>query len=307
MSVNLGSYGANNTAVKQFDTEVKQAYQAQTSVLDGSYRARLGVVGDTYNFRKMTAIQAIKRNTIQTNVTPANADYSLVTCSLANYDCSDYTDIFAQTEVNFSERQELATAIGGAMARRRDQNLFDAIIAGGTAGYGGSGQSVASTVGGTSGASVNLNVAKLLAAKKFLDTKNVPKADRYILMHANQAASLLTDPLFINRDYNGAGNFGSGQLMDGDPKFYLGFKFVIIGDYTEGGVPLRTANRYAYVWHKMAVGAAFANVQETEVNYIPEKKSWLASGNLRMGAAVIEDQTGLVRIDCVDAAGYTTA
>lgn len=299
MSINLGS--ASSTAVKQFDTEVKQAYQAATSVMDGSYRARLGVVGDTYNFRKMTSVVAIQRNTPQTNVTPANANYSLVACSLANWDCSDYTDIFSQTEVNFSERQELAMALGSAMARRRDQNLFNSIITTASA-YAATGQSIAKTVGGTSGA--NMNVAKLLAAKKFLDTKNVPKADRYILMHANQAASLLTDPLFINRDYNGSGNYGSGQLMDGDPKYYLGFKFVIIGDYDEGGVPLRTNDRYSYVWHKNALGAAFANVQETEVNYIPEKKSWLASNNLRMGAVAIEDTTGMVRIDNVDAAAY---
>lgn len=299
MSINLGS--ATNTAVKQFDTEVKQAYQAMTSVLDGSYRPRLGVIGDTYNFRKMTAIQAIQRNTPQTNVTPANVNYSLVACSLSNWDVSEYTDIFSQTEVNFSERQELATALGAAMARRRDQNIFNAVITT-TSTYGAPGQSIAANTGGSTGA--NLNVAKLLAAKKFLDTKNVPKQDRFILMHANQAASLLTDPLFINRDYNGAGNYGSGQLMDGDPKFYLGFRFVIIGDYDEGGIPLRTNNRYAYVWHKQALGAAFATVQETEVNYIPEKKSWLASNNLRMGAVAIEDATGMARIDCVDAAAY---
>lgn len=305
MSINLGA--ASGTAVKQFDTEVKQAYQAMTSVLDGSYRPRLGVVGDTYNFRKMGSVQAIQRNTPQTNVTPANAGHSLVPCPLSNWDVSDYTDIFSQTEVNFSERQELATALGSAMARRRDQNIFNAIITTPSA-WANSAQTIAATVGSTGGATgCNLNVAKLLAAKKFLDTKNVPKQDRFILMHANQAASLLTDPQFINRDFNGSGSYGSGQLMDGDPKFYVGFRFVIIGDYDEGGVPLRTNNRYAYVWHKQALGAAFATVQETEVNYIPEKKSWLASNNLRMGAVAIEDTTGMVRIDCVDAAAFNAA
>lgn len=295
MSVNLGV--ASATQVKQFDTEVKQAFQAMTSVLDGSFRPRFGVIGDTYNFRRMTAGIAKKRNTPQSNVTPMDINYSLVPCTLADYDASEYTDIFKQQEVNFSERQELAQCIAAAMARRKDQVIFDTLIAGS---YGGA-QDVAQTVGGASAANCNLNVAKLLKAKSYFDKKNVPKQDRYILMHADCAQGLLTDPLFINRDYN---NGMASQLEDGNPKYYMGFKFIIIGDYDEGGIALRTSNRYCYAWQKTGLGAAFADVQDTEVNYIPEKKSFLASGNLRMGAALIESVTGCARIDCLTTKNY---
>lgn len=295
MSINLGTISAS--AVKQFDTEVKQAYQAKACVLAGSYRPRMGFVGDQYNFRRMEAGIARLRTMRQANVTPMDVGYSLVACSLADWDASEYTDIFNQTEVNFSERQELAECIAGAMVRRRDQIIFDAIIAGTYAGA----QTIAQTIGGAAAANCNMNVLKLLALKNFMDIGNVPAEDRYLLMHASVARGLLTDPLYINRDYN---NAGTGQLDNGTPKGYLGFKFIIIGDYVEGGIPLSTANRYAYAWHKSALGAVFADVQETEVNYIPEKKSWLASGNLRMGSVLVEPVTGCIRVDCLQTKNY---
>jgi hypothetical protein len=292
MSVNLVSA----VAVKQFDTEVKQAFQQMTSVLAGAYRERLGVVGTQYNFRKMGSGQARKRTVPQSNVTPMDISHSLVPVTLEDWDASEYTDIFKQAEMNFSERQELSSCIAAAMARRKDQNILDAIITT-TSGYAASGQSIAKTTGGTGGA--NMNVEKLRKAKAYLDKKNVPKTDRFCLMHANQAEGLLQDPQFISGDYN-----NQKVLADGSLNSYLGFQFIVIGDLDEGGIPLRTADRYSYCWHKTALGAAFGSVMETEVNYIPEKKSYLCSSNLKMGAVAIEDVTGMVRIDNVDAAAY---
>ena len=101
---------------------------------------------------------------------------------------AEYSDIFNQQKINFDERQELAQVVGNAIGRREDQIIIDALNAASA------GSTVAKTVvtSGSAAAS-NLNVGKIIAAKKALDAKNVPPTDRHFVIHANNLAGLLGD------------------------------------------------------------------------------------------------------------------
>ena len=78
--------------------------------------------------------------------------------------------------------------MGSAIGRRQDQIIIDAINAASA------GSTVAKTVVTTGNAAAsNLNVGKILAAKKALDAKNVPPTDRFFVTHANNIAGLLSD------------------------------------------------------------------------------------------------------------------
>jgi hypothetical protein len=271
--------------VQLFEAEVHQAYQS-SAVLRGAARTRTGVVGDTVKFPKVGKGTASVR-TPSTDVVPINASFSQVSCSLSNFVAAEYSDVFDQAKVNFDERQELAQVVGNAIGRREDQIIIDALNAASA------GTTVAKTVVTTGSATAsNLNVGKLLAAKKGLDAKNVPPTDRHIVIHANNLAGLLGDERAISSDFQTIQN-----LVNGSVNTMLGFQFHIVGDRDEGGLPLATADRSCFAFHRSAIGVAVGIAPKTEINYIPEKTSFLITAMLSMGAVAI-DVDGIVDVIC---------
>ena len=271
--------------VQLFDSEVHQAYQGN-AVLQNVCRMRTGVVGNTVNFPKIGKGQATLRNP-GTDVVPLNTAFTSVSVSMSDFVASEYSDIFLQTKINFDERRELATVVGSAIGRRQDQIIIDAINTASA------GSSVAKTVVTTgSASSSNLNVGKILAAKKALDAKNVPPTDRFFVTHANNIAGLLSDERAISGDYQNV-----RALVNGEINSVLGFTFISIGDRDEGGLPLATNDRTCFAFHKSAVGCAVAMAPSTEINYVPEKTSFLVTAKLSMAATAI-DTDGIVDVVC---------
>lgn len=271
--------------VQLFDAEVHQAYQASAQ-LRGAARMRTGVVGDTQKFPKVGKGQATVRIP-QTEVVPINAAFSSVSVTLTDYTAAEYSDIFNNQKVNFDERQELAQVVGNAVGRREDQVLIDALDTASA------GTTVAKTVvtSGSAAAS-NLNVGKIIAAKKALDAKSVPPKDRHFVIHANNLAGLLGDERAVSGDYQQL-----RALVSGDINTMMGFTFHVIGDRDEGGLPLATNDRTCFAFHKASLGCAVGIAAKTEINYIPTRTSWLVTAMLSMGSSVI-DTDGIVDVVC---------
>lgn len=275
----------SNAFVTLFDTEVKQAYQAD-AVLRNTVRLRTGVTASTHKFPKIGAGVAQVR-VPQTDVTPLNVTYSQATVTLTDYIAAEYSDIFNQAKVNFDERQELVQVVAKAIGRRSDQMIIDALAASSTS------LTVATSIGG---AGTNLNMAKLRETARLLNTANVPAEDRYILIHASQLSSLLSETSVTSSDFNTV-----KALVQGDLTTFMGFNFVTIGDRSEGGLAGggSGSTRVVYAYHKMAVGMAEAMAIRSEINYIPEKTSWLVSSMFSAGATAI-DAGGIVAITCTE-------
>ena len=271
--------------VQLFEAEVHQAYQS-SAVLRGAARTRTGVVGDTVKFPKVGKGTASVR-TPATDVVPINASFSQVSCSLSNFVAAEYSDVFDQAKVNFDERQELAQVVGNAIGRREDQIIIDALNAASA------GSTVAKTVVTTgSAAASNLNVGKIIAAKKALDAKNVPATDRHFVIHANNLAGLLGDERAVSADFAQLKHLVTGEVTS-----LMGFQFHIVGDRDEGGLPLATADRTCFAFHRSALGCAVGIAPKTEINYIPEKTSFLITAMLSMGAVAI-DVDGICDVIC---------
>jgi len=267
--------------VTLFDAEVKQAYQG-TAVLRPAIRVRSGVEGSSYKFPKIGKGVAQVRIP-QTDVTPLNVSYGQVTATLSDYIAAEYSDIFSQAKVNFDERSELVKVVASAVGRRQDQLILDALIASSTS------NTVASSVGG---ANTNMNLDKLLAAKKALDAKNVPMDNRHIIIHANNLAGMLGETKVTSSDFNTV-----KALVNGELNTFLGFTFHTLGDRDEGGLPLSSGDRKVYAFHRDAIGMAEGIAPKTEINYIPEKTSWLVTSLFSAGAVAI-DAEGIVEITC---------
>jgi hypothetical protein len=275
----------SNAFVTLFDSEVKQAYQGQR-LLAGVTRERAGVEGSTVKFPKIGKGSATIR-VPQTDVTPLNVSYSQVTATMEDYIAAEYSDIFNQQKVNFNERQELVQVVSGAIARRMDQIVLDALDASSTS------LTVANSIGG---ATTNLNIEKLREAKKLLDGKNVPMEGRSILIHANSLSALLGETEVTSADFNTV-----RALVTGDINTFMGFRFITFGDRDEGGLPVDGSDdRTLYAFHRDALGLGIGMNQTSRVDYIAEKTSFLVASMFSAGAVAIDDE-GIVKITCREA------
>jgi len=274
--------GISNAFVTLFDAEVKQAYQGMRS-LAGLVRERNGVEGSTVKFPKIGKGSATIRIP-QSDVTPLNVTYSQVTATLSDYNAAEYSDIFHQAKVNFDERRELVQVVSNAIGRRMDQLVLDALSASSTS------LTVSNDIGATDS---NLNVAKLRRAKKLMDQYNVPAEGRVMIISAAGLEGLLGETQTTSTDYNSV-----QALVSGSIDTFLGFKFVTLGDRAEGGLPIDgSLDRTCYAFHKDAVGMGIGMAQKTEINYVPEKTSFLVNSMFSAGAVAIDDE-GIVKITC---------
>ena len=275
MAVSLSS-----NFVKLFEAEVHQAYQS-VQKLSAIARTRTGVVGSTVQFPKISAGQATV-HVPSTNVTALGVTHSNVTATLTDFVAPEYTSIFDQQKVNYDERQELVEVVSNAIGRRVDQIKIDALDAASSP------QTVANSVGG---ANTDLNFAKIREASKKLSAKNVPANDRYLIVHANGLANLLSESQATSVDF-----VSSKNLMSGDVSSYMGFNVIVMGDMDEGGLAIDgSSDRTCYAMHKSALGYAEGIGLKTEINYVPERAAWLTNCMLSAGAIAVDDN-GIVRI-----------
>ena len=171
------SAGLSAVAKEEFDTEVKHAYQGMQT-LRGCVKSRLNVVGDKYDFRNMGKGAATQRTGSSADVVPMGITHSLVAATLLDFEAPEYTDIYDAQTVNFDEVVELAQTIAGAMGRRDDQSIIDAL------------DTTTTTVGAGTQA---LDLATITAAAKKLNSVEAPMEDRFFVVHEGGLNQILND------------------------------------------------------------------------------------------------------------------
>jgi hypothetical protein len=203
---------------------------------------------------------------------------------MSDYIAAEYSDIFHQSHINFDERRELVEVVSKSIARRMDQIIIDALNAASSP------STVATTVGG---AGTNMNIEKLRATAKAMNEKNVPSEGRYLLMHASQLDAMLGETEITSSDFAAV-----KALVRGEVNTFMGFNILTMGDRDEGGLP-KPSTRTCFAWHRDAVGYAESMAQKSEINYVPEKTSFLVSSMFSAGAVAIDDE-GIVKISCTE-------
>ena len=201
---------------------------------------------------------------------------------MSNYAAPEYTSIFDQQKVNYDERQELVQTLGNAIGRRFEQIILDALA------NSSSSHTVDYSIGGSN---TNINVSKVLESARLLNAKGVTMADRYMAISADGLASLLAEEKAASQDY-----VLHKAMTDGKIDNFLGFKVIMIGDMDEGGLAIDgSSDRTCFAWHKDSVGYAEGIGPKTEINYVPEKASWLTNVMLSANAVAV-DAEGIVII-----------
>ena len=275
MSVNL-----TNNSILSYGADVKDAYQ-DSGILRKKVRVVTGITGTSHRFHKIGKGLAIARIP-QTEVIPMGIGHTNATATLEDWHAAEYTDLFDDQKVNYSERSYLASTAGRAISRREDQIIQDAIASSGTA------LTVAKTVGTTH----ELNLAKVRRAKRLLDNNSVPRENRHIVINPEGLEQMLGDSTNTSQDFTNLRRLQDGE-MGGTP--WLGFMWDVMADRTEGGIAQSGNDVTCHAWHGPAVGLAVGKDIEVQVNYIPNYTSTLTNA-IYIGGATTIDAEGIVDI-----------
>jgi hypothetical protein len=256
--------------IKQFETEVHLAYQRMGSKIRNTVRTS-NVTGSTARFQKI-GTGAASTKSRNGNVTAMELAHTYAEVTMADYYAAEYIDKLDELKININERQAVAQSAAAALGRKTDELLTTAMDAGANA----------TQIADVSGA---LDKADLLTLFQTFGTADIPEdGQRYIAMSPAGFADLFNITEFASSDYVGPQNlpFAGGMTM----KEFLGFKI-----YSTSAV----AGGKNFAYHTSAVGLGVNADVSTEINYVAEKVSHLATSMMSMGAVVI-DSNGVYEV-----------
>jgi len=250
--------------IKQFETEVHMAYQRMGSKLRNTIRST-NVSGSTARFQKIGTGSATTKSR-NGNVTPMELAHTNVEVSMSDFYAAEYIDKLDELKTNINERQAVAQSAAAALGRKTDELIVAAMDAGANSTQ-------------IHNASSALEKADLLSLFETMGTADVPEdGQRYLAMSPAGYADLFAINEFASSDFVGPQNlpFAGGMTM----KEFLGFK-IFSTSAVAGG------KNFAY--HTTAVGIGVNSDVQTEVNYVAEKVSHLATSMMSMGSVAIDD------------------
>jgi len=256
--------------IKQFETEVHLAYQRMGSKIRNTVRTS-NVTGSTARFQKI-GTGAASTKSRNGNVTAMELAHTYAEVTMADYYAAEYIDKLDELKININERQAVAQSAAAALGRKTDEILTTAMDAGANA----------TQIADISGA---LDKADLLTLFQTFGTADIPEdGQRYLAMSPAGFADLFNITEFASSDYVGPQNlpFAGGMTM----KEFLGFKI-----YSTSAV----AGGKNFAYHTSAVGLGVNADVSTEINYVAEKVSHLATSMMSMGAVVI-DSNGVYEV-----------
>ena len=250
--------------IKQFETEVHMAYQRMGSKLRNTIRST-NVSGSTARFQKIGTGTASTKSR-NGNVTPMELVHTNVEVSMSDFYAAEFIDKLDELKTNINERQAVAQSAAAALGRKTDELIITAMDAGANS----------TQIHDTGSA---LAKADLLSLFETMGTADVPEdGQRYLAMSPAGYADLFSITEFASSDFVGPQNlpFAGGMTM----KEFLGFK-IFSTSAVAGG------KNFAY--HTSAIGLGVNSDVQTEVNYVAEKVSHLATSMMSMGAVAIDD------------------
>ena len=256
--------------IKQFETEVHLAYQRMGSKIRNTVRTS-NVTGSTARFQKI-GTGAASTKSRNGNVTAMELAHTYAEVTMADYYAAEYIDKLDELKININERQAVAQSAAAALGRKTDELLTTAMDAGANA----------TQIADISGA---LDKADLLTLFQTFGSADIPEdGQRYLAMSPAGFADLFNITEFASSDYVGPQNlpFAGGITM----KEFLGFKI-----YSTSAV----AGGKNFAYHTSAVGLGVNADVTTEINYVAEKVSHLATSMMSMGAVVI-DSNGVYEV-----------
>lgn len=256
--------------IKQYESEVHEAYQRQGSKLRGTVRTKNGVVGSTARFQKSgTGVAGTKT---RHGVVPVmNVEHTNVDVTLEDHYAGDWVDKLDEAKTNINERQILTNAGAYALGRKTDDIILSALS-----------NATNTTVVGTTG----MTVAKVESSIAELGERDVPVdgGEMYGLVGWQEWTELMGDAKFSSADYVPANEMpygGKGIFA----KSFMGAMWfpssIIVADGSD-----HTTN---FLYHKMAVGHAIGVDVTADVTWHGDRAAHFINHMMSQGAVLIDN------------------
>lgn len=260
--------------VEQYEAEVKQVYQRESSLLRGTVRTRTQVNASRIYFPILGKGEAT-RKARHADVVPMGLEHRRAIADMEDYYAPEYIDDLDQAKLNWSLASEYARASGYALGRQTDSLILDALEET-------ENEVSLATLDPDGGGSLTL--AAIAAASRMLNMNDVPMDGmRYAVVSPELHAQLLTLPEATSSDFT-----TSQLLMNArEPAMWMGFRWLMHSGMPEGV--------HGFLYHQTAVGHGIAKDVSTQVDWVAQKVAWLVNSWMSMGATII-DEAGVVKI-----------
>lgn len=258
--------------IKQYESEVHVAYQRMGSHFRNFVRRSMKTPGQDITFPKMGKVTAQRGRTRAGDLTPLNAPHDFVTCTIAESNAPIYIDKFDQLRTNVLLRENYVNLGAMAIGRDTDKYIVDTL----------------DTVTGGDNVAVNLSdIASddLINLVVALGAKDVPINAISVTAAVSWKVwgKMLKMQEFANSQW-----IGPDQLPLKSPgiqaKAWAGALW-----FPTSALTLTSNVRACYAWSHDAIGHGIGEDVNTEVNYIPIKRSFLTNSNMSQGAVLIDD------------------
>jgi Phage capsid protein len=267
---------------KQFQSEVKEAYQRHGSKLRPTVRSKTGVTGTSTFFPKVGKGTAAAK-TRHGAVPVMNLEHAQVECILQDYYAGDWIDRLDELKADIDERSVIANAGAYALGRKTDELIIAALDTGTKEAIG--------TAPGTTDTD-GLTKAKVLLAFEMLGAGDVPDdGQRFAVVGWKQWSQLLEIDEFSSAEYVGTDEL---PWKGTQAKRWLGALWMPHSGLTKVG-----ALRYCYFYHKTAIGHAAAAEVQTDVTWHGDRAAHFVNNMMSQGACLI-DAAGVVTLRCLE-------
>ena|ERR1700761_1299388 len=289
--------------IDQFSHEVRLVYQQMTSRLKSTITNDPLAAENGY-FDFMGSIEAVERVGRSQEVQETPPDITRRKCTQRVFEASIWEDKFEKKIISSPMSQKCAMTIAAALKRKQDQQIVTAAL--GTA-YGGrdgttaipfdtANQEIAANYNedGTT-TTQNITTGKIrFGIRKLTGAEALPD-DNHSLVTVLYSSVQLQSMLRIAEELKVTGTTYE-SLMSGKPDvIFMGMRWIRVNDKI---LPYKTGTvRQVVMYGPDAINYCEVSDVSLEVNYIPNKKSWLISGDFQGDSARLREN-GVVSVLC---------
>jgi hypothetical protein len=292
----------SNLFIVEYQEDVHHVFQRMGSYLRNTVRQKNNVVGSSTKFNVVGKGTASTK-TRHGQVTPMNADRSLVTCTIEDWYAGDWNDDLDNAKQDTNEKDTISRQGAFALGRKADELIIAALNG---------------VAAGQEGSFVLTNKStvenSLLSMIEDLVANDVPMDGQiYGLLTPRAWSQAMKVDSFNSSDYVGpdGSSFKSGVAVATKFKDWNGVKW-----QAHTGLPGRgTATAETYVYHKTSVGFAmakhFRNVASNpsvmaDITWHGDHVAWFINHMFSAGACRIEDE-GIVEYTIDDTAAIVSS
>lgn len=269
--------------VRQYEDEVKIAYQRHGSLLRNFVRTKSGITGKSTTFQKVGKGSAGDKS--RGGLVPVmNLDHSNVECILKDKYAGEYLDDLDELKINHDERGVIVKSATGALGRETDSQILTALD---------------TTTTPDIGNHAGLLTRKLaLEAVEYLNDADVPDdGERFCILPSRQWSAMMQISEFVNSDFVGD---KYPFLKNREHRNWMNTTWI-----HHSGMPRKGTNTAdCFMFHRSAVGHAIGADIMTDISWENTRSAYFFNSRMSMNAVLIDD-VGCVRIAVDDTAALT--